>query len=61
MTAIVFNSVPMEDVEQDWGSDAARERTRGLIREMMRYHQEPIFRTFFRGKFRRIFCPKNVG
>jgi hypothetical protein len=37
MTAIVFNSVPMEDVEQNWGSDAARGRARELIRSMMRY------------------------
>jgi hypothetical protein len=37
MTSIVFNSVPMEDIEANWGSDPARERARGLIREMKRY------------------------
>jgi hypothetical protein len=37
MTAIVFNSVPMEDIKQNWGSDAARDRARGLIREMVRW------------------------
>jgi len=37
MTAIVFNSVPMEDIKENWGSDAARERARGLIREMIRW------------------------
>ena len=36
MTAIVFNSVPMEDIDQNWGSNAAWERARGLIREMIR-------------------------
>jgi hypothetical protein len=36
MTAIVFNSVPKEDIEENWGSDAARLRARELIREMMR-------------------------
>ena len=37
MTCIVFNSVPQENIEEQWGSGAARDRTQTLIREMMRY------------------------
>jgi len=36
MTSIVFNSVPKEDITESWGSNAAKERTRALIREMTR-------------------------
>ena len=36
MTAIVFNSVPLEDIDDKWGPDGARDRTQAFIREMMR-------------------------
>ena len=36
MHAIVFNSVPMEDIKDTWGTDAAKDRARSLIREMLR-------------------------
>ncbi len=37
MTAIVFNSVPQEDIAQRWGCDADRARVKGAISEMRRY------------------------
>ena len=42
MTAIVFNSVPMEDI-QDMGQDNSRARTKSLIFEMMRYGVRDLF------------------
>ena len=42
MTAIVFNSVPMEDI-QDVGQDNSRARTKSLIFEMMRYGVRDLF------------------
>ena len=45
MTAIVFNSVPMEDIEdkEQGGTDNSKTRTKTLIREMMRYGVRDLF------------------
>ena len=37
MTSIVFNSVPLEEICCDWGSNPALSRIRSLIREIKRY------------------------
>jgi hypothetical protein len=60
MTAIVFNSVPQEDIEENWGTEPAKERARALIREMMRqafvkktpkmYPNPELIHNFYRGK-----------
>ena len=42
MTAIVFNSVPMEDIK-DIGQDNSKARTKTLIMEMMRYGVRDLF------------------
>jgi len=36
MTSIVFNSVPMEDIEQNWGCNPSLDRVRSVIREIKR-------------------------
>ena len=45
MTAIVFNSVPMEDIEdkEQGGTNNDVSRTKTLIREMMRYGVRDLF------------------
>ena len=45
MTAIVFNSVPMENItDKDMGgTDNSKARTRSLIFEMMRYGVRDLF------------------
>ena len=45
MTAIVFNSVPMEDIEdkEQGGTDNSKARTKTLVREMMRYGVRDLF------------------
>jgi hypothetical protein len=45
MTAIVFNSVPLEDIKDkdEGGTDNARSRTKSLIMEMMRYGVKDLF------------------
>ena len=45
MTAIVFNSVPMEDIKdkEQGGTDNSRARTKTLILEMMRYGVRDLF------------------
>jgi hypothetical protein len=37
MTSIVFNSVPLEEIGCDWGSNPGISRIRALIREIKRY------------------------
>ena len=37
MTSIVFNSVPMEDIEANWGSNPGLDRVKSVIREIKRY------------------------
>ena len=36
MTSIVFNSVPMHDIDCDWGINPALDRVKALIREIKR-------------------------
>ena len=45
MTAIVFNSVPMEDIQdkEQGGTDNSKARTKTLVREMMRYGVRDLF------------------
>lgn len=43
MTSIVFNSVPTEDIDCNWGSNPAYERVTSLIREIRRYGVIDIF------------------
>ena len=45
MTAIVFNSVPIEDIEdkEQGGTDNDMARTKTLIMEMMRYGVRDLF------------------
>ena len=45
MTAIVFNSVPIEDIEdkEQGGTDKDMARTKTLIMEMMRYGVRDLF------------------
>ena len=43
MTSIVFNSVPMEDIEAEWGANPALNRVNGLIKEIKRYGVVDVF------------------
>ncbi|XP_059085964.1 uncharacterized protein LOC131882732 isoform X2 [Tigriopus californicus] len=43
MTSIVFNSVPMEDIDQSWGSNPAHDRVTAVIREIRRYGVVDVF------------------
>merc|ERR1711997_219083 len=43
MTAIVFNSVPLEEISCDWGSNPSLSRVRSLIREIKRYGVSEVF------------------
>lgn len=43
MTSIVFNSVPLEEIGRDWGSNPALSRIRALIREIRRYGVTEVF------------------
>ena len=36
MTSIVFNSVPMEDINAEWGANPALDRVKAAIREIKR-------------------------
>lgn len=42
MTSIVFNSVPLEDIDQSWGSNPAHDRVTAVIREIKRYSLSKI-------------------
>eukprot|EP00096_Caligus_rogercresseyi_P010135 TRINITY_DN358_c0_g1_i2.p1 TRINITY_DN358_c0_g1~~TRINITY_DN358_c0_g1_i2.p1 ORF type:complete len:168 (-),score=32.18 TRINITY_DN358_c0_g1_i2:227-730(-) len=43
MTSIVFNSVPLEDIDVSWGTNPAYDRTKILIKEMIKYGVKDIF------------------
>lgn len=43
MTSIVFNSVPLEEICCDWGSNPSLSRVRSLIREIKRYGVSEVF------------------
>lgn len=43
MTSIVFNSVPLEEISCDWGSNPALHRIKSLIREIRRYGVTDVF------------------
>jgi len=43
MTSIVFNSVPMHDIDCDWGINPALDRVKALIREIKRYGVIDVF------------------
>ena len=43
MTSIVFNSVPVEDIDCQWGSNPAYDRVYSLIREIKRYGVIDVF------------------
>ncbi len=43
MTSIVFNSVPLEDIDQSWGANPAVDRVRAVIREIGRYGVADVF------------------
>ena len=43
MTSIVFNSVPVEDIGCNWGSNPAHTRVTALIREIRRYGVIEVF------------------
>jgi len=43
MTSIVFNSVPMEDVNATWGSNPSHTRVKSIIREIKRYGVIDVF------------------
>ncbi len=43
MTAIVFNSVPLEDIDQTWGANPSLDRVRAVIREIRRYGVADVF------------------
>ncbi|XP_040563235.1 uncharacterized protein [Lepeophtheirus salmonis] len=43
MTSIVFNSVPLEDIDISWGTNPAHDRVKKLISEMSKYGVKDIF------------------
>jgi len=43
MTSIVFNSVPMEEIETTWGSQPQVARVKTVIREIKRYGVIDVF------------------
>lgn len=43
MTAIVFNSVPMEDIDAQWGANPAMDRVKAVIKEIKRYGVIDVF------------------
>ena len=43
MTAIVFNSVPLEAIDETGGMDNSKSRAKTLIREMMKYGVHNVF------------------
>lgn len=43
MTSIVFNSVPLEEITCEWGSNPALARIKSLIREIRRYGVSEVF------------------
>ena len=55
MTSIVFNSVPLEDIDVNWGSNPGLARVKSVIREIKRYFYSKgsnfvtIYNSFFVG------------
>lgn len=43
MTSIVFNSVPLEDIDANWGVNPALDRAKAVIREIKRYGVVEVF------------------
>jgi len=43
MTSIVFNSVPLEQVDDNWGVNPAMDRVKVVIREIRRYGVVDVF------------------
>ena len=43
MTSIVFNSVPMDTIEDNWGTDPVLDRINTVIREIRRYGVVDVF------------------
>jgi len=43
MTSIVFNSVPIHDIDCNWGMNPALDRVKSLIREIKRYGVIDVF------------------
>ena len=43
MTSIVFNSVPIEDIDQTWGANPSQDRVKAVIREIRRYGVVDVF------------------
>ncbi|XP_023327972.1 uncharacterized protein LOC111701071 isoform X2 [Eurytemora carolleeae] len=43
MTSIVFNSVPLEQINDNWGMNPAMDRVKAVIREIRRYGVVEVF------------------
>lgn len=43
MTSIVFNSVPLEQIDDNWGTNPAMDRVKTVIREIRRYGVVDVF------------------
>lgn len=43
MTSIVFNSVPLEQIDDNWGTNPVQDRVRAVIREIKRYGVMEVF------------------
>lgn len=43
MTSIVFNSVPLEQIEDNWGVNPVKDRVKAVIREIRRYGVVDVF------------------
>jgi len=43
MTSIVFNSVPLEQIDDNWGTNPALDRVKAVIREIKRYGVVDVF------------------
>jgi hypothetical protein len=43
MTSIVFNSVPLEQIDDNWGTHPAMDRVKSVIREIKRYGVVDVF------------------
>jgi len=43
MTSIVFNSVPLDTIDDNWGVNPAMERVKVVIREIRRYGVVDVF------------------
>ena len=43
MTSIVFNSIPQDTIEDNWGANPGLDRVKTFIREVRRYGVEEVF------------------